>query len=250
VSDKFRDKSGAGLFGDVVMEVDWSVGQILDALKKNGIEEETLVIFATDNGPWLSYGNHAGSAYPLREGKGTMFEGGYRVPCVMRWPGKIPAGSECDELCTTMDLLPTVAELIDAELPADRKIDGKSILPLLRNQSGSKSPHEVFYCYWGRELHGVRDSRWKLHLPHPYRTLAGRPGGKNGQPAAMSQCTTGIELYDLKNDIGESKNVADEHPEIVERLMKHVETARATLGDTLTKRKGSEVRPAGRLAGS
>lgn len=247
VSDKFRDKSGAGLYGDVVMEVDWSVGQILDALKQNGIDENTLVIFTTDNGPWLSYGNHAGSAGRLREGKGTMFEGGHRVPTVMRWPGKIPAGTTCDELCTTMDILPTVAELIDVELPSERKIDGKDIWPLMSGQVDARSPHDVFYCYFGRALHGVRDRQWKLHVPHPYRTLAGRPGGTDGRPAAMRQAKTGLELYDLKNDVGETKNVAEVYPEIVERLMKHVETARATLGDTLTKRRGSEVRPAGKL---
>src|SRR5690606_11800268 len=134
VSDKFKDKSGAGLFGDVVMELDWSVGEVLGALKECGIDDNTLVIFTSDNGPWLSYGDHAGSAAPLREGKGTMFEGGYRVPCVARWPGHIPAGSKCDELTSTIDLLPTVAKLIDADAPSDRTIDGKNIWPLLAGQ--------------------------------------------------------------------------------------------------------------------
>ncbi len=127
VSDEFRGKSGAGLFGDAVMEVDWSVGKILEALKRNGVDENTLVIFTADNGPWLNYGNHAGSAGPLREGKGTMWEGGYRVPAVMRWPGKIPAGTKCDEFAVTMDLFPTVAKLISAEVSTDRVIDGKNI---------------------------------------------------------------------------------------------------------------------------
>lgn len=250
VSDKFRDKSGAGLFGDVVMEVDWSVGQILSALKQNGIDEQTLVVFTTDNGPWLSYGDHAGSAGPLREGKGTMFEGGYRVPTIMRWPGQIPAGTACDEFAATIDLLPTVAELIDADLPPDRKIDGKNIWPLMNGAADAKSPYDVFYCYYDRALHAVRDRRWKLHLPHPYRTLKGKPGGKDGRPVEYEQAKTGVELYDLQNDVGETTNVASEHPEIVGRLMKHAETARATLGDTLTDRKGTEVRPAGKLAGT
>jgi arylsulfatase A-like enzyme len=168
----------------------------------------------------------------------------------MRWPGKIPAGTTCDELAITMDLLPTVAGLIDVKLPTERKIDGKDIWPLISGAPNAKSPHEVFYCYFGRALHAIRDRRWKLHVPHPYRTLSGRPGGKDGRPVQYDQAETGIELYDLKNDVGETKNIAAEHPEIVECLMKHVETARETLGDRLTKRKGSEVRPAGKLAKS
>ena len=113
VSKKFEGKSGAGLFGDVVMELDWSVGQIIEALERNGVGDNTLVLFTSDNGPWLNFGDHAGSAAPLREGKGTMFEGGYRVPCVMRWPARIPHGTACDELCSTMDLAPTMARLIE-----------------------------------------------------------------------------------------------------------------------------------------
>ena len=118
-SEEFLGKSGAGLFGDVVAEIDWSVGQILETLRRNDLDDRTLVVFTSDNGPWLSYGNHGGSAGPLREGKGTMFEGGYRVPCVMRWPGKIPAGTSCDELAATMDLFPTIAGLIGATVPTN-----------------------------------------------------------------------------------------------------------------------------------
>ncbi|MEX0614179.1 MAG: sulfatase [Pirellulales bacterium] len=247
VSDKFRDTSGAGLFGDAMMEVDWSVGQILAALRRNEIDNHTLVVVASDNGPWLSYGNHAGSAGPLREGKGTMFEGGYRVPCVMRWPGRIPAGTECDELATTMDLLPTIARLIGAEIPTDRVIDGKDIWPLMAGEAGATSPHEVFYCYYGGELCAMRDRRWKLVVPHRYRTLAGRPGGRDGTPAAYTQHETGQRLFDLKNDVGETTDVSAEHPDIVARLERHAENARASLGDLLTGRKGREVRPAGQL---
>lgn len=245
VSDKFKGKSGAGLYGDVVMELDWSVGQVLDALKRNGIDQQTLVVFTSDNGPWLSYGNHAGSAGPLREGKGTMFEGGYREPCVMRWPGKIPAGTECDELTTTMDLLPTIAELLGGRLPADRPIDGKDIWPLMAGEADAVSPHDVFYCYYGGELRAVRDRRWKLHLPHKYRTLAGKPPGSDGHSVPYDSAKIGRELFDLHNDVGETTNVAHLHPEIVARLEQHAEQARGALGDKLTGRQGSEVRPPG-----
>jgi len=247
-SEQFRGASGAGLFGDVVMEVDWSVGQILDTIQRSGIDEQTLVLFTSDNGPWLSYGNHAGSAGPLREGKGTMFEGGYRVPCVMRWPGKVPAGTQCHELASTMDLLPTVARLIGAEVPADRIIDGRDIWPLISGQPGAVSPHEIFYCYFDRQLRAVRDRCWKLVFPHRYNTLAGRAGGQDGSPAAYDIVETTSSLYDLANDVGETTDVAAEHPEVVVRLEQYAEEARASLGDTLTGRQGNEVRPAGQLA--
>jgi arylsulfatase A-like enzyme len=245
VSDKFRGRSGAGLFGDVMMEVDWSVGQILDALEQNGIDDNTLVVFTADNGPWLNYGNHAGSAGPLREGKGTMWEGGYRVPGVMRWPGKIPAGTKCDEFAVTMDLFPTIAKLIGASAPTDRTIDGKDIWPLMSGDEGARSPHEAFYCYYGRELRAVRDRQWKLVFPHQYRSLDGEPGGRDGRPVQYKQLTTGKALYDLKSDVGETTDVASQHPDIVARLEAHAEKARAALGDTLTNRTGNEVRPAG-----
>ena len=249
VSEKFRDKSGAGLFGDVMMEVDWSVGRILDALRDHQLDQNTLVVFTSDNGPWLSYGNHAGSAGPLREGKGTMWEGGYRVPCIMRWPGNVPAGTTCDELVSTMDLLPTIARLIGAELPADRAIDGKDIWPLIAGEPGATSPHDAFYCYYGGALCAVRDRRWKIVFPHEYRTLGGKPGGRDGIPAPYKQVQANRALYDLKNDIGETADVSAEHPEVVARLESQAEQARKALGDTLTGRKGSQVRPAGQLAG-
>jgi arylsulfatase A-like enzyme len=248
VSKEFDGKSGAGLFGDVVMEVDWSVGQILAALKRNGLDEKTLVIFTADNGPWLNYGNHAGSAKPLREGKGTMFEGGYREPCVMRFPGQIPAGTTCDELASTIDLLPTFAKLLGVKLPSERIIDGLDIWPLITGQEGAVSPHELFYCYYGRELRGVRDRRWKLTLPHEYRTLNGRPGGRDGYPVKYDQAKIGQELFDLKNDVGETKDVSAEHPDVVARLTAAAETAREDLGDTLTGRQGKNVRPPGHVA--
>jgi arylsulfatase A-like enzyme len=246
VSDKFKGKSGAGLFGDVMMEVDWSVGQILNAIKENGIDDNTLVIFTADNGPWINYGNHAGSAGPLREGKGTMWEGGYRVPYVMRWPGKIPAGTKCDELAVTIDLFPTIAHLIGAEVPTDRVIDGKDIWPLMAGDDGAESPHEAYWCYYGRELRAVRDRRWKLVFPHEYRSLNGKPAGRDGKPKPYDQLKTGMALYDLKNDVGETTDVSAEHPDVVARLEQEAEKARAALGDTLTGRTGSEVRPVGK----
>ena len=248
-SEEFLGKSGAGLFGDVVAEIDWSVGQILETLRRNGLDERTLVVFTSDNGPWLSYGNHGGSAGPLREGKGTMFEGGYRVPCVMRWPGKIPAGTRCDELTATMDLFPTIAGLIGATVPNERVIDGQDIWPLMAGQPDAISPHDVVYCYYNRELRAVRDRRWKLFFPHRSNTLSGRTGGKDGTPARYDQQEVGRWLFDLKNDLGETTDVAAENPAIVARLEQYAERARAALGDTLTGRVGSDVRPAGQLAG-
>ena len=247
VSEMFDGKSGQGLLGDVMLEVDWSVGEIIDALKANGIDDKTLVIFTSDNGPWLSYGDHAGSALPLREGKGTMFEGGYRVPTLMRWPGKIPAGTTCDELASTIDLLPTIARLIDVPLP-ENKIDGKEILDLMAGIDGAVSPHEAFYCYYrGGELQAVRDRRWKLHFPHQYRTMDGQAMGGGGRPGPYRQEQIALELFDLKNDIGETTNVADQYPEVVEHLQRHAEIARTELGDKLTERKGTEIRPHAKL---
>ena len=247
VSEKFAGKSGAGLFGDVMMEVDWSVGQILNALERHSIQEKTLVVFTADNGPWLNYGDHAGSALPLREGKGTMWEGGYRVPTIFWWPKTVPAGSQCDELASTIDILPTFANLIGAKLP-NHKIDGKDISKLLTGQEGAQSPHSEFYLYYaGGQLQGVRDRQWKLIFPHRYRTLAGREGGKGGKPVKYDHKTSGLELYDLKNDMAESNNVFSENPAIVKRLQEAASRARNSLGDKLTKTKGSEIRPAKKL---
>lgn len=247
VSDKFRGRSARGLFGDVMMEVDWSVGQILDAVAHYGLDEHTLVIFTSDNGPWLSYGDHAGSTGPLREGKGTEFEGGERVPTVMRWPHHVPADRVCAELATSMDILPTVAALIGAPLP-DRVIDGLDIRPLLFGEPGAVSPHQVHYCYGsGGELQAVRDRKWKLHFPHRYRTLAGRPGGTGGLPVPYSMAEIGLELFDLEQDPGETTNVADQFPDEVARLQALAEQARRELGDALTNRTGDAIRPAGQL---
>ncbi|NMC21058.1 MAG: sulfatase [Thermogutta sp.] len=246
VSDKFAGKSRRGLFGDVVMEVDWSVGRILDTLRENQLDRRTLVIFTTDNGPWLSYGDHAGSAKPLREGKGTMFDGGCRVPTVMWWPGTVPAGTRCREPVMTIDLLPTIAEIIGAALPP-HKIDGLSILPLVRGDADAKSPHQALYFYWNKELHAVRMGKWKLHFPHNYQTLAGRPGGTGGTPAPYERASIGLSLFDLESDPGETKNLADQHPEVVQEMEALADAMREDLGDALRKMPAKGARPAGTL---
>ena len=182
VSERFKGKSAAGLYGDVVMELDWSVGQILQALKKLGIDDDTLVIFTSDNGPWLSYGNHSGTAGLLREGKGTTWEGGVREPFIARWPGHIPPDKTQNEPAMTIDILPTLARLTGAELPAG-KLDGKDISPLLFAEAGAKSPHDAYYFYWNNELHAVRAGPWKLYFPHTYRTLQDSRPGNDGNRA-------------------------------------------------------------------
>jgi arylsulfatase A len=247
VSDKFKGKSELGLYGDVIMEIDWSVGEILAAVKKNGLDDNTLVMFLSDNGPWLSYGNHGGSATPLREGKGTSFEGGTREPFIARWPGKIPAGSVCKEMAMTIDLFPTIAKLIDAKLP-EHKIDGLDIWPLLSGDPKAKNPHECYYFYYGvNELQAVRSGQWKLYLPHTSRTLGGAKGGEDGKPAAYKPLKVGLELYDLDADLSETTNVADKHPDVVKRLQALAEQAREDMGDSLTKRVGKGTRQPGRV---
>lgn len=246
VSEKFAGKSGAGLYGDVVLEVDWSVGQIVEALRRNKIEDNTLVIFTSDNGPWLSYGDHAGSAGPLREGKGTMWEGGCREPTIMWWPGKIPGGTECTTPAMTIDIFPTIAEMIGAELP-EHPIDGKNIWPLMAGQEGARSPHEAYYFYYGSGLQAVRSAKWKLVFPHQYRTLNGREGGTGGIPVNYEQANTPLALFNLEEDPGETTNLVDEHPETVQRLQKLADGIRQKLGDSYTKTKGTENRPPGRI---
>lgn len=245
VSGKHRGRSARGLYGDVITEIDWSVGQVLDAIEDAKLDQHTLVIFTSDNGPWLSYGDHAGSAAPLREGKGTTFEGGVRVPFVARWPGRVPKGQVRDQPAMTIDLLPTIAALAGAPAPADRIIDGRDIWPILANHRDAASPHEALYFYWGTELHAVRSGRWKLHLPHPYQSL--EAAGTGGMPGRYVRKELELSLFDLEKDAGETTNVAASHPEVVSRLMEHAERAREDLGDSLTKRSGKNVRAPGRL---
>jgi arylsulfatase A-like enzyme len=244
VSNKYKGKSKQGLYGDVIEEIDWSAGQVLDTLKRLKLDEQTLVIFTSDNGPWMSYGNHAGSPGPFRESKGTAFEGGVRVPFIARWPGHIPKGAVSQLPAMTIDLLPTLANLIKAPLPK-HKLDGLDIWPLLTNQRGARSPHEVYYFYWGKELHALRSGQWKLHLPHPYQSL--EFADNDGKPGKYVRKELELSLFDLAQDPGEMTNVAARQPAVVQRLLNYAEQARADLGDALTKREGSGVRPAGQL---
>lgn len=263
-SQKFKGKSQRGLFGDVVEELDWSVGEVLGTLDRLKLADNTIVIFFSDNGPWLSYGEHAGTARPFREGKLTTFEGGVRSPLIVRWPGKVPAGRTCDEPFMAIDWLPTLTELVGGKKP-ELKIDGLSVKPLLLGEPGAKSPHEALFFYAGNELHAVRSGRWKLHLPHPYLTTAGEPG-RGGKPSNWGKATPRsitdssmdaiasrhgqrverleLSLFDLEADPGERHNVASEHPEIVERLSKLAGAMRAELGDSLTGEKGAGRRAA------
>ena len=193
-SAEFEGRSPRGLYGDVIEEIDWSVGQVLDALERHGLAQNTLVIFTTDNGPWLPFKSHGGSAGPLAGGKGTNLEGGQRVPFIARYPARIPAGTVSRQVATTMDLLPTIAGLAGVGLDSDRPIDGHDIMPLLEDSAGAVSPTEVFLYYTSQgELAGIRRGRWKFRLD------------------------TG-SLHDLEVDVSEKWNVADKHPELVAEL--------------------------------
>jgi arylsulfatase len=244
VSEKFRGRTERGVFGDVIEEIDWSVGQVLDTLESLSLEEDTFVIFTSDNGPWLNFGNHAGSAGPLREGKGTAFEGGARVPAIMRWPGRIPAGSVFPHMASTLDILPTVAAVTGASLPV-LPIDGVDLMPAL-DGNGSEEPRTQFLFYYGGELRGVREGRWKRVFEHRTRSYVGVEPGMDGLPGPYAFPTVPAALYDLEEDIGETTDVSHRYPEVVARLDALAEEARERLGDRLQGRVGSEVRPPGR----
>ena len=209
------------------------------------------MIFTSDNGPWLNYGTHAGSAGPLREGKGTSWEGGVREPFIARWPGVIPAGQVTREPAMTIDLFPTIARLIGAELPK-HKIDGLDVWPIMSGQSGAKNPHDAYYFYYANnELQAVMSGSMKLYLPHTYRTLGGRPGGRDGLPVDYeNRKITQPQLYDVEADISETHDIAAANPQIVTRLLAIAEQARADLGDSLTRRAPSGAREPGRVAAS
>ena len=223
-SARFRGKSDNGIYGDAVEEIDWSTGEILKELEKLGLDRQTLVVFTSDNGAAHNYG---GSNLPLRGHKGSTWEGGMRVPCIMRWPGTIPAGATCDELVTIMDLLPTFATLAGAQVPTDRTIDGNDIGRLIRGLANASSPHDCFYYYRARELQAVRAGKWKLHVSTTSDSEPFRAGA----------------LYDLHADISEANDRAAAHPEISGRLLALAEQARADLGQGNTP--GREQRSAG-----
>jgi arylsulfatase len=242
VSDKFKGKSRQGLYGDVLMEIDWSVQQIMDALARNGVDSRTLVIFTSDNGPWINFGNHAGSTGGLREAKAATFDGGLRVPCVMWWKGVVPAGTVCDQLASTIDILPTLAAVTGAPLPA-KAIDGVSILPLLKGET-QESPRQYFLYYFEKNsLEAVRDERFKLIFPHAHNTYA--LPGNDGHPGKVGRAQTELSLYDLRRDPGERYDVKELYPDIVKRLSAVADEARRDLGDDLTGQAGNGRRTIG-----
>jgi arylsulfatase A-like enzyme len=244
-SAKFRGKTEAGLYGDVIMEIDWSVGEIMKTLKQYNLEKNTLVVFTSDNGPWLNFGNHAGSTGGLREGKGSSWEGGQKEPCVMRWPGIIPAGTVCNKLSSTIDLLPTIAAICNGQLPT-HKIDGVNILPLLKAVKDAE-PRKVFYYYYAsNHLEAVRRDHWKLVLPHPGRSYEGFAPGKDGFPGGTTETRQyELALYDLRRDPGERYDVKEFFPDIVAQLQELAEIARDDMGDAITNRKGKNNRDCG-----
>jgi arylsulfatase A-like enzyme len=245
VSSKFRGKSKQGMFGDVMMEVDWSVGEIMKALQKNGLDKNTLVIFTSDNGPWLNFGNHAGTTGGLREGKGTSWEGGQRVPCIMRWPGVISEGVICNKMASAIDILPTIAAITGALLP-EKKIDGVSILPLLLGDEKESPRREFYYHYQQNTLEAVQKEYWKLVLPHKGISYVGVAPGNDGWPGKTVHIEIRQnELYDLRRDPGENYNVAEYYPEIVKELLVIADEARKELGDDFTNSPGINRRKAG-----
>lgn len=238
----FKGKTVRGDYGDVIEELDWSVGQILDSLDTNGLRENTLVIFTSDNGPWLRYGNHGGSAGPLREGKGTFFEGGFRVPCVVSWPETIPAGTVNRQFAATLDLLPTFAALAGAPLPAGRIIDGQDISPLLLDEE-TPDYERTFYYYQGPNLSAVRHGPWKLILPGSYTVWEKGNDGLPGQERTRPQIP--LSLFNLDTDVSETTNVAEQHAHIVAEIQALADIARQDLGDGKTP--GANVRPLDRI---
>ncbi|MBN2348548.1 MAG: sulfatase [Bacteroidales bacterium] len=245
VSEKFEGKSELGLFGDVIMELDWSVGRILKAIDEAGISENTLLIITSDNGPWKNFGNHAGSTGGFREGKSTTWDGGNRVPCYVRWPGRIEAASINSSMMTNMDILPTIVDAAGASLP-QKKIDGINFLPVWLGET-KEGPREVFYYYFSYKgppnLEGIRYKHWKLVLPHSSQSYSALQG-KDGFPGIMEQVNVPLALYNLSLDPGEDHDVKDLYPEMVEKLLQMAEEAREDLGDNVTGKIGKNLRTA------
>ncbi|WP_197496118.1 sulfatase family protein [Maribacter hydrothermalis] len=247
VSDKFKGKSNRGLYGDVIMELDWSVGEIIKSVEKNGLTDNTIIIFTSDNGPWLAYGNHSGSAFPFREGKGTGWEGGQREPFIIKYPKEIKGGTVIDAPLMAIDILPTLAEVTSAKLPKNI-IDGKSAWSLLTGKT-NESPQEAYFFYYRiNELFGVRYGKWKLYFPHKYRTMNGQEPGKDGLPGEYKMIDlTEIELYNLESDPSETNNVAANYPKVVEKIQILADNMRTRLGDSLKDMEGLETRLPGMI---
>jgi arylsulfatase A-like enzyme len=245
---QFKGKSERGIFGDVLTELDWSVGQIMKELKEQGLDENTIVIFTSDNGPWLNYGDHAGSSGGFREGKGTSFEGGQRVPAIIRWPGVVPAGRVSNRLLSNIDILPTLVKLTGAKSPRE-KIDGIEFVDLLKGDDTKKPRENFLYYYRQNSLEAVRKDNWKLVFAHPGRTYEGSLPGKDGQPGpAPEDHQFPVALYNLERDPGERYDVYSQNPGIVAELEKIAEGAREDLGDDLQKKTGKNRRPGGKIA--
>lgn len=245
VSDKFKGKSEQGLFGDVMMEIDWSIGEVWKTVQELGIEENTLIVITSDNGPWTNYGNHAGSAAGLREAKATTFDGGNRVPCIVYWKGHTQAGTICNKLASNIDLFPTFAEISGAPLP-QRKIDGVSILSLIEGKTDANPRTSFVYYYNKNDLEAVTDGEFKLVFPHKYVTYGAYAPGNDGKPGKLAIVELrASELYDLRRDPGERYNVLHQYPERAAKLMKIADEMRSQLGDDLTRVKGTENRKPG-----
>lgn len=229
VPRRFLRQAENGGYGGAVECIDWVAGVLFDELRRQGLDEDTMVIFTSDNGSRAR--GEGGSNAPLRGTKFQTWEGGQRVPFIVRWPGKVPAGKTCDELITAMDMMPTLARLAGKTEPQDRVIDGKDISPLILGEEGAKTPHESFWYYRLDQLEAVRRGKWKLHFSKG-------EAFKTGEPFPP-------ELYDLDDDIGESNNVVDDFPEIVAELESEAERARAELGDELKEIEGKGRRKVG-----
>tara|TARA_R110000744_G_scaffold71433_1_gene143969 strand:+ start:609 stop:2042 length:1434 start_codon:yes stop_codon:yes gene_type:complete len=245
VSDKFKGKSNRGLYGDVIMELDWSVGEIIKSVEKNGLTENTIIIFTSDNGPWLAYGNHSGSAFPFREGKGTGWEGGQREPFIIKYPKEIEAGVTIDAPLMAIDIFPSLAEVTKSKLP-DEVIDGKSAWSLLTGKTNESPQKAYFFYYRVNELFGVRYGKWKLYFPHTYRTMNGQAPGKDGLPGEYKMIDLKqIELFDLESDASETNNVAASNTKVVATIKKLADEMRIRLGDSLMGMEGLENRVPG-----
>jgi arylsulfatase len=215
----------------MVRELDWHVGEIVSELERLSIADNTIIFFLSDNGPWLTNDKilSAGSAWPLKGSKFNTFEGGHRVPAIVKYPGKIAAGKVFDELVSTMDIFPTIASITGVSLPKNKVIDGRNIWPILQNPIGAKSPHKVLYGYQGKNLQTIRKGKWKLHLPRSPQSVPFYASSKWGSGTVDSLIQP--LLFNLENDIEERNNVANEYPEILKNMLLEAEKARIELGD-------------------
>jgi len=224
VSEAFDGKSGQGLYADVLLELDWSVQQLNQAIKEQGLEDNTIIIFTSDNGPWSAYGNHAGQT-PFREAKATSFDGGIRSACIIKYPPAIEAGSRSEQTFCSIDLLPTLCNLTGVPLP-EQPIDGADVWPVITGEPGAQSPQDYYAFSTDAQFQGVisGDGRWKLHLPHAYRTLVA--DGADGLPGRYEQRQIDTALFDLRADPYETNNLWDQSSVVGQRLLQYAEAHR------------------------